>query len=104
MTMRYIIRRDSPENLEDLQGDLPDLQSKLGEADKGLLKTFDHRISTLRHIQYSFATRKTPSGWAWVCPSVELVAEDEEGLFELTRRFGAPKPSHLAHVGEPSAP
>ena len=55
-------------------------------------------LSEKRHFHLQFMTRKTETGWIWVCPSIEVVAEDEMGLIDLLKKFKAGTPAHLAHL------
>ncbi len=98
--MRYLVRRQKAEDFSDIKTQVPDLESKLGTPAADLRNAILVPITAVRTAQYSFMTRKTETGWMWVCPSLELTAENEKGLFALTRMFNVPKPSHLAHLPE----
>lgn len=98
MAMRYIFRRPKPDELSDLKSQIGDLEQQLGQATDNARRLIKVRFSPSRYAQYSFFTRKTGATWAWIAPSVELVAEDEKGLFALTEKFHLPKPAHLAHL------
>jgi hypothetical protein len=102
MAMRYLVRRTKVDDLTDIKRDVPDLDEKLGKigADIGTagahyFREIEVRITPLRHITYQFQPKKNGTTWTWICPSIELVAEHEEGLFALTDRVKAPRPSHL---------
>ncbi len=96
--MRYLIRREQADSLSELETEVSGLKEKLGPAGADLRCDIPVVISEKRHLHLQFLTRKTATGWIWVCPSVEVVAEDERGLFELLKKFNAPKPAHLAHL------
>jgi len=100
MAMRYIYRRQKPEQWQDLQTLIPGLENQLGSAfenSRRFIKVSEPN-QPLRYSQYTFLTRKAESGLSWICTSVELVAEDEAGLFALTEKHHIPRPSHLKHV------
>lgn len=96
--MRYIIRRQNPEDLSALKKDFPNLDSELSKAADGLRRTLQLSMSNLERVSYQLMTKKKGSDWVWTCPSVELVAENEQGLFDLLKRFSLPAPAHLAHL------
>ena len=99
MSMRYIIRRQKPEDLKELQSVIPDLTSKLGKPDANLRRGIKVESGSMhQYVQYQFQTRKEGTAYVWICPSIELVAEDEKSLFALTDKFNVPKPSHLQHL------
>jgi len=98
MAMRYIFRRPKPEDLNDLKSQIKDLDQQLGTAQDKARREIRVKYSHMRYAQFTFFTRKVGTGFVWVAPSVELVAEDEKGLFALTEQFNVPKPSHLAHL------
>jgi hypothetical protein len=100
MAMRYIIRRKNAADFADIKPQIPDLDGKLGTAAEGLKNAIVVPLTPVRTAQYSFMTRKTEAGWVWVCTTLELTAENEKGLFALTKQFGAEKPSHLSHLPE----
>ena len=100
MAMRYIIRREKAEDFTDIKAQFPNLGEKLGTAAEDFRNDLMVTFSPMRQAHYQFITRKTASGWQWICPTIELVAEDEKGLFALTKQFGVAKPSHLAHLPE----
>lgn len=102
MAMRYIIRRTKSDDLSEVKRDIPDLDSKLGSvgADYGTAgahyrREIEVRLTPNRHLTYQFIPKKSGTAWVWTCPSVELVAEDDAGLFALCDRLKAPHPSHL---------
>ena len=100
MAMRYIYRRQKPEEWQDVRALIPDLDKQLGTAldnSKRFIKTSEPN-RPLQYTQYTFLARKSASGPTWVCTSVELVAENEKGLFALTEKHKIPRPSHLAHL------
>src|SRR5277367_957916 len=98
MSMRYIIRRPHAEDLKEVESHIRDLPEKLGKPDANLRRFLKIDFSPLRYAQYQFFTRKEGAAYQWVCPSIELVAEDESGLFALTEMFHIPKPDHLKHL------
>src|SRR5688572_30826356 len=100
MAMRYIIRRKKAEDLSDIRPQVPDLDNKLGAAAESLRNAIIVPLTAVRSAQFIFQTRKTDKGWVWICPTIELSAENEKGLFALTKHFNAPKPAHLAHLPE----
>lgn len=95
MAMRYIIRRKNSEDLSDIRRDVSNLDSQLDKPGENLRRTVEVTFSPMRSAVYQFNTKKTGTSWVWVCPCVELVAENEEGLFKLLERFNVEKPSHL---------
>lgn len=96
--MRYIIRRDKPEDLSDIKPLIPDVEKQLGAPAENYRRSIRVPFSTQRYAQYTFVTRKTGASWVWLGTSIELVAEDERGLFALTNRYNVPKPEHLKHL------
>ncbi len=98
--MRYIIRRQKAEDLSEIKPQVPDLENKLGTPAEGLRNAILVPISPVRTAQFIFQTRKTDKGFVWICPTIELSAENEKGLFALTKQFNVPKPAHLAHLPE----
>lgn len=96
--MRYIVRRQEPEKFADIQSFIPNLNEQLGAAGENCRRFIRVPFSSMRYAQYVFFTKKGAAGWTWVSPSLELVAENEKGLFELTRKFNLEKPAHLAHL------
>lgn len=95
MAIRYIFRRLDADKLDGIEGQIPDLKEQLGIAGEDLRRTVTYRFGADRSAQYHFAARKVADGWKWVCPTVELVADDEQGLFGLTDHFGVQRPSYL---------
>ena len=93
--MRYIIRRSKPEELSEIREQIPDLETLVGKPAENLRRVVPLSLSPLRSIHFLFLTRKTESGWTWVCPSVELNAENEKGLFALADHLHVPRPTHL---------
>lgn len=100
MAMRYIIRRQKAEEFADIKTRVPDLDARLGAPAENLRNAIQVTFSPVRSAQYFFQTRKVGAGWVWTCPTIELVAENEKGLFALTKQFNVPKPAHLAHLPE----
>ncbi|NBV50137.1 hypothetical protein EBR78_02820 [bacterium] len=98
MAMRYILRRTQPEDLAIIRKDVGQLDEQLGKPADGLKRTVGLSISNLEKVNYLLVTKKIGSEWIWICPSVELVAENEPGLFKLMQRFSLPAPAHLAHL------
>ena len=98
MAMRYIIRRQNPEDLAFLKKEFPSLDTQLSKASDGLRKTLEVTIGNLERVTYQLMTKKKGSDWVWTCPSIEMVAENEQGLFNLLKKFSLPPPAHLAHL------
>ena len=98
MAMRYIIRRSSPEDLSGIKKDLPQLDNQLEKPSDGMKRTYTVTISPMEKINYLLVTKKQGSTWIWTCPSIELVSENEAGLFALMKRFSLQAPAHLAHL------
>lgn len=96
--MRYIIRRTNPEDLTGLKKDIPQLDAQLEKAGDGLRRIIPVTITNMDRINYLLVTKKSGSTWNWVCPSVELISESEQGLFKLMERFSMQPPAHLAHL------
>ncbi len=96
--MRYLVRREKAENLSELESEISGLTQKLGTAAADLRCDIPVILSEKRSFHFQFMTRKVGTGWIWICPSIELVAENESGLFELIKKFNLPKPAHLAHL------
>lgn len=96
--MRYLVRREKADNLADLESEVSGLKEKLGTPAAELRCDIPVVLSEKRYFSLQFLTRKTGTGWIWVCPSIEIVAEDEKGLMELLTKFKAGKPAHLAHL------
>jgi hypothetical protein len=95
MAMRYIIRRKNSNDLTDIRGEVSNLDSQLNKAGDGLKRAVEVSFNPLRSAIYQFSAKKIGSNWEWVCPCIELVAENEEGLFTLLEKFNVEKPSHL---------
>jgi hypothetical protein len=93
--MRYIIRRPKPEDLTEIKREVSDLDKQLYKPLENYRRAVEVRYSNLRTAVYQFMTLNFGNDWVWVCPSVELVAENQEGLFALTDKFKAAHPSHL---------
>jgi len=98
MSMRYIIKRTKADDLSEIKAKIPDIETQLGSAAENLRHSASISHSHSQTSQYLFQTRKVTTGWVWVCPTIELVADDEKELFELTDLHGIAKPSHLAHL------
>ncbi|NBX92666.1 MAG: hypothetical protein EBQ85_05465 [Proteobacteria bacterium] len=98
MAMRYIIRRSQPEDLSAIKKEFPQLDSELSKAGDGLRKTVAVSVSNLERVNYQFQTKKTGTEWVWICPTIELVADNEPALFALMERFSVAPPAHLAHL------
>jgi len=96
--MRYIFRRPAPSDLNDLKSQINNLDTQLGRPGENFRREIRVPFTPMRYAQFMFFTKKVGTDWVWVAPSVELVAEDEAGLFALTEKFHIPKPSHLAHL------
>ncbi len=102
MSMRYIVRRNNAADLGEVKRDVPDLDSKLGSVgtDYGTAgahyrKDVEVNITPMRYITYQFIPKKEGTAFTWTCPSIELVAESEEGIFALCDRVKAERPAHL---------
>lgn len=93
--MRYLIRRSNPGDLSDIRTHVPNLEAQLDKPAENLQRTIVVPLSPVRSCAYTLTTQKTATGFAWVCHSIELVAENDEGLFALTDKFKVPRPSHL---------
>lgn len=103
MAMRYLVRRSNAEDLQELKRDIPDLEKRLGKvgSDYGTAgahyqRDIEVRISPDRYLTYQLMAKKNGADFSWVCPSIELVADDEKGLFALCDRVKTPRPSHLS--------
>lgn len=96
MSMRYIIRRSKPDDLTEIKREVPDLEKQLEKPLENYRRPVEVTYSNLRSAVFQFMTRKVGNDWVWVCPSVELVAENEEGLCALTDKFKASRPNHLS--------
>ncbi len=99
--MRYLIRRPDPTDLSEIKKRVSTLDSELGAPAENYRRTVSVEFSPLRSAHYHLTTRKVGESWVWVCPGIELDAENEEGLFELTDQFGVPRPSHLVGRDQP---
>lgn len=95
MAMRYIIRRKNSEDLSDIRREVSNLDTQLNKAGDGLRRSVEVNLSPVRSIVYQFNSKKSGTTWTWTCPSIEVVAENEEGLFKLLEKFNVEKPSHL---------
>lgn len=95
MAMRYIIRRTKPEDLTEIKREVSNLDAQLSKAGENFRRSIEVSYTPMRSAVYTFSTKKVDANWVWVCPSVELVAESEAGIFELTSKFKVEKPSHL---------
>ena len=98
MAMRYLVRRDHPDDLAEIKQQVPDLEQKLGKADKELRRFIQVPVNAQRYLTYQFFTRTVGNQSTWTCPSIELVAENEKGLFALSERLRIPVPEHLKHL------
>jgi len=96
--MRYIIRRSNPEDLTSLRKDLPQIEKSLEKASDGLRRIIPVALDNLDKINYLFLTQKKGTDWVWTCPSIELVADNEQGLFKMMERLSVEPPAHLAHL------
>ena len=95
MSMRYIIRRTKPDDLTDIRRDISNLDTQLNRPGENYRRFIEVNFTPMRSAVYQFSTRKVNNAWSWVCPCIELVAENEEGMFSLTEKFKVAKPSHL---------
>ena len=98
MAIRYLVRRDDASNLAPIEAEVTDLKTQLGDPEKELQRCVSVRLSAERSVEYHFVTRESGGAWAWVCPTLELAAEDEQGLFALVDKYQIETPSHLAHL------
>lgn len=95
MAMRYIIRRKNTEDLTDIRREVSNLDAQLEKPGDGFRRSIEVAYSNLQSAVYQFFTKKVGTSWVWVCPCIEIVAENEEGLFKLLEKFNVEKPSHL---------
>lgn len=95
MSMRYLIRRTHSEDLSSIRAEVADLDSQLEKPGDGFRRSIEVPYNKVRSAVYQFSTKKVGANWVWICPSVEVVAENEEGLFALLEKFKVEKPSHL---------
>ena len=96
--MRYIYRRQKADDLVEIRAAVPNVETQLGKPGENFRHFIQLSVTELRYAQFTFLTRKSGADWRWVCPSVELVAEDEKGLFALADQFKIPRPAHLKHL------
>lgn len=96
MSMRYLIRRQNPEKFDDIRAVVRDLDIQLGSPGENFQRKVEQGFNPHRSAHYIFITRKVVSGWVWICSTIELVAENEKGLFALLDYFKTTKPIHLA--------
>lgn len=101
MSIRYLIRRPNPAELADIKAEITNLDEKLGKADANYRKTMLREFNAVRSAQYYFSTKKSESGWNWICTSVELSAESEDALLSLCDKYRAPRPTHITNVISP---
>lgn len=97
MSMRYIIRREKPDDLTDLMKRFAGLTEKLGQPGENLKRTVADTLSPMRSVNYKFVTQKVAAGWQWVCHSIELVGETETDFLALAHSFGLGK-DQLTHL------
>lgn len=97
MSMRYIIRRKNPEDLEEIRGLVSDLNEQLGEANASVVARHEipHLISSTRRVVFGFIAQKKGDGYEWLCPNIELVAETEKDFRDLAQEFGVTDLSFL---------
>lgn len=101
MSMRYLIRRANPEDLNEIRKIVPNLEDQLGDASvlvgpqEGLRRPINVAFSATRSVQYSFFAQKTGESYRWICPSLELVAENEPELRAMAQEFEVKDLSHL---------
>jgi hypothetical protein len=95
MAMRYIIRRKNSEDLTDIRREVSNLDSQLNKAGDGLKRAVEVVFNNHQSAVYQFSAKKAGTSWVWVCPCIEIVAENEEGLFKLLEKYNVEKPSHL---------
>jgi len=100
MAVRYLIRRESPEDLGALHEALGDVAKQLGPAGMNLRRNIRVHYGPLSIAVFTFMTRKKENDWIWVCPSVELAAENEVGLRELGSKYNV---GNLPHLGNEPA-
>jgi len=98
MGMRYLIRRAKADDFSDLKGILGDIEKQLGTPGKDLRRNVKIVDTPHRHTLYTFMTRKQGEGFIWVCPSVELNAEDETSLLALAKKHNI---NDLPHITKP---
>ncbi|NQW45668.1 MAG: hypothetical protein HQ462_09735 [Deltaproteobacteria bacterium] len=95
MAMRYIIRRQNTENLTDIRREVSNLDIQLEKPGDGYRRAIEVAYTPSRSAVYQFSTKKVGTAWVWICSCIEVVAENEEGLFTLLEKFKVEKPSHL---------
>lgn len=95
MAMRYIVRRKDSADFADLKKQVPTLDQVLDKPGDNSRREVTLRVGPERHFTFQFFTRKTGTTYQWVCPSVEIVAENETGLFAMTDILGVGRPAHL---------
>lgn len=94
--MRYLIRRNMPGDLKELEGKIPSLKEELGPPTANLRRSLKVVLSSSKQLLYVVMTQKTDTGFTWICPSLELVAETEHDLREMAQEFGvSEKLGHL---------
>ncbi len=96
MSMRYIIRRPKPEDLDQVRGFVSDLDKQLGEPGADLRRELWHVISPMQRVVFDVTARKVGEKYQWVCHTVELVAETEPDFRKLSQQFQVTDLSHLS--------
>ncbi|MCB0404208.1 MAG: hypothetical protein KDD51_05435 [Bdellovibrionales bacterium] len=95
MSMRYIIRRENPSDLEEIRRVVTDLDAQLGEAGQDYRREVYHTIGPMRRVVFGFSTEKRDAGFTWRCHNVEIVAETEDDFRALATEYGAKDLSFL---------
>lgn len=97
MSMRYIIRRQRPENLDEIRNYVRNLDTLLGPPGADLRREIPVGFSATQRIVFTVTTKKADKDFQWVCHSIEIVAETEPEFMALAQRLGVHNLSHLAN-------
>lgn len=95
MSMRYLIRRENPSDLDEIKQGIPNLDEQLGTpiaTSRKYVKTIE---SASRSILYTFLSRKNDAGFEWICPSKELIGESEADLLDMAKSHSVTDLSHI---------
>ncbi len=88
MASRYLIRRSRYEDLADLQNYFGHLEERLGNPGPEKSRVLTRAFNTVRFAHFRCKTLQTPKGWVWICPAIEIEAEDDAGLKKLGQEYG----------------
>ena len=102
MSLRYIIRRQNPEDLSEVKKVDSQLENTLGPAGDNLRRFIQSNFNAAQYAVYHCMTVKRGESYAWICPSIELVAETQSDFMELTERFHVPR-TQLSHFPSKTA-